>query len=127
MPRGKSRIGAKTGLPLPLAAASSRLKMLEKAGLTEDKLGALLAKIAAQAELYLDDPELDPFAKAAWAKMMVRDIMDVRPPKAPTSGSGSQAPVIINIGDAPPEPGRKARPLSVAQGDDIIDITPNAP
>ena len=111
---------------MPLAAASSRLKMLEKAGLTEDKLGALLAKITAQAELYLDNPDIDPFAKAAWAKMLVRDIMDVKPPKAPTSGAGSQTPVIINIGEQPPAPGRKRIPEPEPQAPIIIDVPHNA-
>ena len=93
--------------------------------MTEDKLGALLAKIAAQAELYLNDPELDPFAKAAWAKMMVRDIMDVRPPKASSSGSGAQVPVIINIGEQPPAPGRKRQAPDAAQEPVVIDVPPN--
>ena len=123
MPRGRPKAISRP--PLPLSAASSRLKMLEKAGLTEDKLGALLAKIAAQAELYLNDPELDPFAKAAWAKMMVRDIMDVRPPKATSSGVGSQVPVIINIGEQPPSPGRKRQAPDAAQAPVVIDVPPN--
>jgi len=127
MPRGRPKLGKTIAKQAALAETSHRLRMLEKAELDLGKLAGLLSKVVARAEEMLDNPELDPFAKAAWAKLLVRDIMDIRPPKLPGLGQGSQAPVIINIGDAPPEPGRKARPISVAQAGEVIDVEPNAP
>ena len=120
MPRGRPK-----KVMLPLTAASTRLRMFEKAGITDEKLGALLAKITEKAEAYLDNPDLDPFAKAAWAKLIVRDIMDIKPPKAPSSGAGSQVPVIINIGEQPPAPGRKRQAPDAAQVPVVIDVPPN--
>ena len=118
MPRGRPK-----KVMLPLTAASTRLRMFEKAGLTDDRLGTLLSKIVDHAEQMLDNPDIDPFAKAAWAKLLVRDIFDVKPPKMPGLGSGAQTPVIINIGAEPPKPRLKLAP----QAPVVIDMPHNAP
>ena len=88
---------------------------------------ALLAKAVAELEAILTNPEVDPFARIAAAKTIIRDVAGVQPSKTAATLTGSQAPVIINIGDAPPGPGPKARPVSVAQGGEVITIEPNAP
>jgi len=109
MPRGRPKLGKTIAKEAALAETSHRLKMLEKAELDLTRLAGLLTKIVARAEEMLDNPDLDPFAKAAWAKLLVRDIMDIRPPKLPGSGSGAQTPVVINIGELPPAPTREPR------------------
>lgn len=106
MPRSKPRLGSPP--PLALSAANSRLQMLEKAGLTQDKLAALLAKITASVELILDDPTVDPFARIAAAKMLARDIIAVQPAKLAGGERAPQPPVTIvlpdYIGQAPRSP-----------------------
>ena len=115
MPRGRPKLGKTIAKQAALAETSHRLKMFEKADLDLGRLAGLLSKIVVKAEEMLDNPDLDPFAKAAWAKLMVRDIMDIRPPKLPGSGNGAQMPVTINIGELPPAPAKQPR-----------DVTPRA-
>jgi len=109
MPRGRPKLGKTIAKQAALADASNRLKLIEKAGFNQDKQAAVLAKILTKADEMLDNPDLDPFAKAAWAKLVIRDILDLRPPKLPGSGSGAQTPVVINIGELPPAPTREPR------------------
>ena len=115
--------------PLPLAAASDRLQLLEKASLTKDRLAALLAKTVAVVETILDDPQADPFARIAAAKMLARDIIAIAPHKVTGPDRGPQAPVIINIGDMPPAPNRAPRDVTprpdASQTRGIIDVQPN--
>jgi hypothetical protein len=129
MPRGRPKLGKTIAKQAALAETSHRLKMLEKAELDLTKLAGLLTKIVAEAERMLDNPDLDPFAKAAWAKLLIRDIMDIRPPKLPGMGSGAQTPVVINIGELPPAPSREPRAVGQgstdAQSRVTIDAKPN--
>jgi hypothetical protein len=130
MPRGRPRLGKTIAKQAALAETSHRLKMFDKAELDLVKLGGLLSKIVAQAEAMLDNPDLDPFAKAAWAKLLVRDIMDIRPPKLPGMGGGAQTPVVINIGDMPPAPSREPRAIGSGSTESqpriTIDGKPNS-
>ena len=93
----------------PLREASDRLQTLSRAGLTQERRAQLLAKSVAELESILTNPEIDPFARIAAAKTIIRDIAGVQPSKTTASVHGSQAPVVINIGDMPPAPGRAAR------------------
>lgn len=111
----------------PLAEANDRLQLLEQSGLSRRRRAELLAKAVSLLESLLANPEVDPFARIAAAKTIIRDVAGVQPSKTAATLTGSQAPVIINIGDAPPEPSRKPRPVSVSQGGDIITVEPNAP
>jgi hypothetical protein len=126
MPRGRPKILAR---PLPLAQASTRLKLLEKAGLTEDRLAAILAKSVAIVETILEDPEVDPFARIAAAKMLARDIIAIAPLKTSGPSNGPQAPVIINIGDMPPAPSREPKAVGRSSTEPqtrvTIDAEPN--
>lgn len=77
-------------------------------------------------EALLLDPAVDAFARIAAAKTIIRDIAGVTPSKTAAQVNGSQAPVIINIGDMPPAPPRGPRPVSAPQVPVVIDGLPNA-
>lgn len=125
MPR-KAR-GASNRALAPLREASDRLQLLEQSGLSRRRRAELLSKSVALLEELIANPEVDAFARIAAAKTIIRDVAGVQPSKTTAQALGVQTPVIINIGDAPPEPARKARPVSVAQGSEIITVEPNAP
>lgn len=93
----------------PLGAASERLELLEQSGLSRKRRAELIAKSVAELELMLGNPEIDPFARIAAAKTLLRDVGGIQPSKTRAEVSGSQAPVIINIGDMPPAPSRGPR------------------
>jgi len=95
MPRSKPRLG---NLPAnqPLAAASERLQLLEKAGLTKDRLAEILGKAVVVLETILEDEQADPFARVAAAKALTRDIIGVAPSRSSVPASGAlQAPITI--------------------------------
>ena len=89
--------------------------MLERAGYNPDRIGVVLAKSLAVAESIIDDPEVDPFAKLAAIKLIVRDIAAVAPMKSPGPQRETQTPIVINIGELPPAPGREPRNVTPAQ------------
>ena len=105
--------------------------MLEKAGYHKDKIATVLAKCLVVAEDIIDDPNVDPFAKMAAIKMLVRDIAAVAPIKAARDQAPAQTPVVINIGDMPPAPARQARDVTPRPADTqmpvAIDGQHNAP
>lgn len=90
--------------------------MLEKAGLTKDKLAALLAKITAHVELILDDPTVDPFARIAAAKMLARDIIAIAPSKTTGGERVAQTPVTIVLPEWTMRPPRELAPRPVGRG-----------
>ena len=103
--------------------------MLEKAGYNSDRIGVVLAKSLAVAESIIDDPNVDPFAKMAAIKLIVRDIAAVAPMKTPGPQREAQTPVVINIGELPPAPAREPRAIgshsTKSQTRAAIDLPPN--
>lgn len=113
MPRSKPRLGS---LPTQaLTAANSRLQRLEKAGLTQDKLDTLLAKIVTHVELILDDPHADPFARIAAAKMLARDIIAIAPSKTTSGERVAQTPVTIVLPEWTMRPPRSPAPRAIGR------------
>ncbi len=103
--------------------------MLEKAGYNSDRIGVVLAKSLAVAESIIDDPNVDPFAKMAAIKLIVRDIAAVAPMKSPGPQREAQTPVVINIGELPPAPTREPRNVTPrADGPQVraaVSLPPN--
>lgn len=106
----------------PLAEANDRLQLLEKAGLSRARRADLLASAVSTLESLLRNPEVDPFARIAAAKTIIRDVAGVQPSKTSATVNGSQAPVIINIGDAPPTPKARTSHSNLEQAPVIIDV-----
>jgi hypothetical protein len=83
----------------PLAQASDRLQLLENSGLSKARRAALLAKSVALLEELLDNPMIDPFARIAAAKAVIRDIAAVAPSKSTGEQRAPQTPVTIVLPD----------------------------
>jgi hypothetical protein len=79
----------------PLAAANTRLQMLEKAGYPFERVATLLAKSLVRLEELLDKEDIDAFALVAAIKMVTRDIAAVAPMKASATERPPQVPVTI--------------------------------
>lgn len=109
----------------PLGAASERLELLEQSGLSRKRRAELAAKSVAELEAMLGNPDVDPFARIAAAKTILRDVCGIQPGKATAQVHGSQAPVVINIGDMPPAPARLPKNVTpqpaAAQAPVVID------
>ena len=100
---------------------------MERAGLGELRRIALLAKSVAKLESMIDDPEVDHFAQIAAIKCLMRDLIAIAPTKAAGHQPVAQTPVTINIGDMPPGPGKRPKPVASGQTPAVIDIGHNAP
>ena len=111
----------------------SRLELLGKAGLSLGRRAALLAKSVALLESLLDDPEVDPFARIAAAKAVIRDIAGAAPPKVTGGEHVSQVPVTIVLPQWTQRPPRPAAPRAIGRSSTapasqptvITDLLPN--
>jgi hypothetical protein len=110
MPRKKNSQGLKALARLD--DLGSRLELLGKAGLSQGRRAALLAKAVGLLEELLDNPQVDPFARIAAAKSVIRDVAGVAPSKTTSGERAPQAPVTIvlpdYIGRAPRTPAPRA-------------------
>ena len=124
---GNRTRGTTSTKPLALAGASSRLQMLERAGLTPERCSELVRKFLEQAEAAMTSamnplvPTEPDYHARLRAGQQLMALIGANPPK--TSASSAGGPQVVVINEVP----EWAKPAPVPARAKVIEVLPGKP